>query len=227
VAPQDCHQAAFFLKAAYPYFESDSVHVVVVDPGVGSRRRVVAMRFESHYFIAPDNGLFSLILAGRSPQKLVAVDRSDFFLPQVSRTFHGRDIFAPVAAHLASGKPLEALGSPLGEETLHHLPLPRPPQRGPGFIDGTIIHVDHFGNLTTNIDLQELKAIEASGGLDGLKIRIAAHSIAGLSTCYTDAAVGIPLALFGSRGLLEIAVNQGDARRFFKVNRGATVRLEW
>jgi S-adenosyl-L-methionine hydrolase (adenosine-forming) len=227
VAPQDCYQAVFLLKAAYPYFEPGSVHVIVVDPGVGSGRRIVAMRFEGHIFIAPDNGIFSLILAGRAPQKLIKVDRRDWFLPTVSRTFHGRDIFAPVAAHLASGKPLEALGTTLTTARLHHLPLPRPPQRGPRFMVGTIVQVDHFGNLTTNIDLRELKEITGAAEMDRLKIRICDYTVAGLATCYADVPEGAPLALFGSRGLLEIAVNQGDAGRFFGVARGESVRLEW
>jgi S-adenosylmethionine hydrolase len=227
VAPQDRHQAAFLLKAAYPYFEGGSVHVVVVDPGVGSQRRIVAMHFEGHYFIAPDNGLFSLILAGHAPEKLVTVSRPAFFLPQVSRTFHGRDIFAPVAAHLALGKPLESLGAPLAVEKLHHLEPVPPPQKGPGFIAGTIVQVDHFGNLTTNISHRLLKNIGATPETADLKIRIHDFTIAGLSTCYADTPVGTPLAIVGSRDLLEISLNQGDARRFFGAARGDTVRLEW
>lgn len=227
VTPQDRHQAAFLLKNAYPYFQPGSVHVVVVDPGVGSQRRIVAMHFDGHYFIAPDNGIFSLILAGRTPQKLIAVDRRDWFLPQVSRTFHGRDIFAPVAAQLASGKQLGALGTTLDVETLHHLPPPRPPQRGQGHIAGSVVQVDHFGNLTTNIDHGLIKEIENVAEAADLKVRISDRVIRGLYTCYADAPVGTPLALVGSRGLLEIAVNQGDARRFFGVARGDAVRLEW
>jgi S-adenosyl-L-methionine hydrolase (adenosine-forming) len=227
VAPQDRHQAAFLLKSAYPYFAPGSVHVVVVDPGVGSRRRIVAMHFEGHYFIAPDNGIFSLLLTGRAPDELIAVDRHDWFLPQVSRTFHGRDIFAPVAAHLAAGKSLGALGTTLAMERLHHLPAPRPPQRGQGYVAGSVVQVDHFGNLTTNIDHGCIKEIETAAEAADLKIHVADQVIRGLSTCYADAAVGAPLVLMGSRGLLEIAVNQGDARRYFKVARGDAVRLEW
>jgi S-adenosylmethionine hydrolase len=227
VTPQDRQQAAFLLKNAYPYFQSGSVHVVVVDPGVGSQRRIVAMNFDGHYFIAPDNGIFSLLLEGRAPQKLVAVDSRDWFLPQVSRTFHGRDIFAPVAARLASGKPLEELGTTLAVETLHHLPPPCPPQRGREHIAGSVVQVDHFGNLTINIDHGLIKEIENVAPSADLKIHIADQVIRGLSSCYADAPVGTPLALVGSRGLLEIAVNQGDARRFFGVARGEAVRLEW
>jgi S-adenosyl-L-methionine hydrolase (adenosine-forming) len=227
VAPQDRHQAAFLLKAAYPYFESGSVHVVVVDPGVGSRRRIVAMRFDGHYFIAPDNGLLSLILCGRAPQELIVVDRPAFFLPQVSQTFHGRDIFAPVAAHLALGRSLGALGTRLAAANLHHLAPPPAPRQGPGFIAGTIVQVDHFGNLTTNIDHRLLKEMKVSPEAIDIRIRIGDHIVTGLCACYADAPAGTPVALFGSRGLLEVAVNQGDARRFFGVARGAAVRLEW
>jgi S-adenosyl-L-methionine hydrolase (adenosine-forming) len=227
VAPQDREQAAFLLKNAYPYFRSGSVHVVVVDPGVGSQRRIVAMQFDGHHFIAPDNGILGVILAGRTPQKLVAVERDSWFLPQVSQTFHGRDIFAPVAARLASGKPLEDLGTALALETLQHLPEPRPLLRGPGYIAGSVVQVDHFGNLTTNIDQGLIKEVEAAPEVADLKICVVDQIIKGLCTCYADAPEGTLLALVGSRGLLEIAVNQGDARRYLGVGRGGTVRLEW
>jgi S-adenosylmethionine hydrolase len=185
------------------------------------------MRFDDHYFIAPDNGLLSLILCGRAPQELVVVDQPAYFRPQVSRTFHGRDIFAPVAAHLALGTSLGNLGTRLAAAHLHHLAPPPAPRQGPGFIAGTIVQVDHFGNLTTNIEHRSLKEMMVSPDAADVRICIGDHILTGLSACYADTPAGTPVALFGSRGLLEVAVNQGDAGRFFGVARGASVRLEW
>jgi S-adenosylmethionine hydrolase len=233
VAPQDIQGAAFLLKAAYPYFEAGSVHLGVVDPGVGSGRRIVAMRFRGHFFILPDNGLGSLILDGQPPEDLVCLDNPEFFLPRVSGTFHGRDIFAPVAAHLASGTALGALGPALKPEALCPVNLPAPARSGEGTITGTIVQVDRFGNLTTNIDRRLLERAGAPWDdfpvetPDRIRIRIGTRVVAGLATCYADVPAGEPVALLGSRGLLEIAVNQGDAQRYFGVCRGDAVRLTW
>lgn len=227
VAPQDIHQAAFLLGAAYPYFTAGSVHVTIVDPGVGSDRCIVGMRFEGHYFIAPDNGLLALILKGRRPEILVEVSRTEFFLPRVSRTFHGRDIFAPVAAHLASGTALEALGPQLALEQLHPLSPPPAPVAVQGLIKGTIVHVDRFGNLTTNIGRQQLMEVQARADVTRVTIRVGGKTLKGLCVCYADAPVGRPLALVGSRELLEIAVNQGNAQRHLGVARGDAVELVW
>jgi S-adenosylmethionine hydrolase len=227
VEPQDIHQAAFLLGAAYPYFRAGSVHVIVVDPGVGGERCIVGMRFEGHFFIAPDNGLLALVLNGRRPEALVEVSRSEFFLPRVSRTFHGRDIFAPVAAHLASGTALEDLGPQLTLDQLHQLSHPPAPETGLGQIRGAIVQVDRFGNLTTNIGRRQL--IEAQTPSDGacVVIRVGGQTLKGLYARYADVPVGRPLALVGSRELLEIAVNQGNAQRHLGVARGDAVELVW
>jgi S-adenosylmethionine hydrolase len=230
VAPQDRFGAAFVLKAAYPYFAAGSVHVVVVDPGVGSRRRIVAMCFRGQKFILPDNGLCNLILEGQPPDQLVCVERPELFLPRVSGTFHGRDIFAPVAAQLSSGTDLARLGRPLSADALQPADFPAPARSGDGYIAGAIVQVDRFGNLTANIDGRLLEAAQApveGRGVRGVEIHIGAKVFTGLSTCYADVAVGHPVALLGSRGLLEIAVNQGHAGRYFGVSRGAAVRLQW
>jgi S-adenosylmethionine hydrolase len=227
VAPQEIHEAAFLLNAAYPYFAADSVHLVVVDPGVGSRRRIVAMRFEGQFFILPDNGLCGLILEGQPPERLVHLNRPEYHLPQVSGTFHGRDIFAPVAAHLAAGTDLGNLGTELPLDALAPVDLPSPARSGEDCIKGSIVQVDRFGNLTANIDRRLLKAARAPMAEGGVAVHIGAKIVTGFSTCYADVPVGHPLALFGSRGLLEIAVNQGHAGRYFGASRGAPVRLKW
>jgi S-adenosylmethionine hydrolase len=185
------------------------------------------MRFEEHYFVLPDNGLCRLILGDKTPQRLVHLDRPEYFLPRVSASFHGRDIFAPVGAHLVSGTKLDALGTTLSPEMLAPVDLPAAARRGQNYIVGSIVQVDRFGNLTTNIDLGLLEGARVSLDRPGVKIHIGHHTLAGLSTCYADAPRGQPVALIGSRGLLEIAVNQDHAGRYFGARRGDTVRLEW
>ena len=227
VGPQDIHQAAFLLEAAYPYFPAGSIHLAVVDPGVGSRRRIVAMGFKGQHFIAPDNGLLAAILKGGRPDTLVEVNQATFFLPGMSRTFHGRDIFAPVAAHLASGTAVDELGTQLAAEQLERLSLPPDPVIRLGEIRGAIVQVDHFGNLTTNIGQRQFE--EACAPSDGTRmmVQVGGRRIQGLCACYAEVAVGRPLALMGSRALLEIAVNQGSARRHFGASRGDEVRVVW
>lgn len=227
VETQDIHQAAFLLGAAYPYFGAGSVHVIVVDPGVGGDRRVVGMGFKNQFFIAPDNGLLALVLNGRRPEELVEVNRSEFFLPRVSSTFHGRDIFAPVAAHLASGTALETLGPQLTLNQLHRLSSQPAPEIGLGHIRGVIIQVDRFGNLTTNIGRRQLIEAQAPSDEGGVAVRVGGKTLKGLYACYADVPVGRPLVLMGSRELLEIAVNRGNARRQFEVSRGDTVEVVW
>lgn len=227
VAPQDLHQAVFLLGAAYPYFTTGSVHVIIVDPGVGSARRIVGMGFEGHYFIAPDNGILALLLKGRQPEMLVEVSRPEFFLPRVSQTFHGRDIFAPVAAHIASGTALEALGPPLTLERLHQPSLPPAPVTGHRQIKGAIVQVDRFGNLTTNIEQQQFKDARAPADETRMTVRVGGKTLKGLCACYADVPVGRLLALMGSRELLEIAVNQGNAQRHLGVVRGDAVEVVW
>jgi S-adenosyl-L-methionine hydrolase (adenosine-forming) len=227
VEPQDIYQAAFLLGAAYPYFGVGSVHVAVVDPGVGGDRRIVGMRFENQFFIAPDNGLLALVLNRRRPEELVEVSRSEFFLPRVGSTFHGRDIFAPVAAHLASGTALEALGPQLALDQLHRLSHPPAPEIGQGQIRGAIVQVDRFGNLTTNIGRRQLTEAQAPLDEGCVAVRVGGKTLKGLSACYADVPAGRPLVLMGSRELLEIAVNQGNARRQLEVSRGDTVEVVW
>lgn len=227
VAPQDIHQAAFLLGAATPYFSTGSIHVIVVDPGVGSQRRIVAMRFKGHSYIAPDNGLLTLILNGQKPEILVEVNRPGFFLPGVSQTFHGRDIFAPVAAHLASGTIVPELGTPLAPDQLQHQRLPPAPVTHVGRIEGTIVQVDGFGNLTTNIGRRQFEEAGAPSDGDRVSIRVGGKTISGLSACYADAPAGRPLALMGSRELLEIAVNLGNAQFYFGVERGQALVVDW
>ncbi len=229
VAPQAIAEGAFLLATSYRYFASDAIFVAVVDPGVGSERRPIALKTPHGTFVGPDNGLFGLVasecgvavprdggrasLAGSSVVGVVLAERR-YFLPDVSATFHGRDIFAPVAAHLSLGTPLEALGPPL--EEIVTLPVPRPERQGDRIV-GHVAHVDRFGNLITDVTEADLESLAHP------VIEVAGRRIAGISHHYAERA-GV-LALVGSSGRLEIAVNGGSAAAALGLRVGDSIIL--
>jgi len=195
-------QGAMILGSSYRYFPSGTLFVTIVDPGVGSSRRVIFAESSGYRFLAPDNGILSRVFSGEEPRQLISVENRDYFLPTVSSTFHGRDIFAPVAAHLIQGLDPLRLGPQLGEMVR----LPSPHRReGPGFIEGEVESIDKFGNLTTSID---------AGMLIGKRItRILYkdYTITGLSTSYSEGDEGEVISLINSLDHLEVAVNRGNA----------------
>ncbi len=206
IPPQDILTGAIALWRAAPFFPAWTIHVAVVDPGVGTSRRPMAARIGEQYFVGPDNGLFTpmIVDAEKVGGKTVFVhlDKPEYWLNNVSHTFHGRDIFAPVAAHLAMGVSLEALGSRFANPTRILLPQPEK------LTDGWRAHItviDAFGNLTTDLSASALEK------LDGLRIRIAGREIDGLSTSYGQRAVGDLVALVDSEGYVEVAVVNGNA----------------
>jgi S-adenosyl-L-methionine hydrolase (adenosine-forming) len=215
LAPQNIRRAAYILQRAAPYFPAGTVHLAVVDPGVGGERRPIAVRASSMTYVGPDNGLFSGALAQPSAQVFV-LDRPQYWLPDVSRTFHGRDIFAPVAAHLAHGAPLEEMGS-LSEEA-QRLALPEPKRLAPDLIEGEVAYVDHFGNLITNIPGAWL----AEGHWH---CEVHRHAIPQLSAAYSEVPPGGLLALISSTGTLEIAQHSGNAAQELSVAAGEPVIL--
>jgi len=149
ITAQDVMEAAYVLRSSVQYFPAGTVHLVVVDPGVGTDRKGVAIRSGVHRFVGPDNGVFSLVLDGQPPDELVELDRSQFWRTNSpSRTFHGRDIFAPVAAHLACGRTIRDVGTPIGHLQRLHWALPITDEQG---IQGWVQHIDRFGNCITNI----------------------------------------------------------------------------
>lgn len=225
IPPQDVMEAAYVLRQAAWTFPEDTVHLAVVDPGVGTSRRPLAARFRpagtdrEHLFVGPDNGLLSL-LSDDAPTRAVVLDRPEFWRSsRTSRTFHGRDVFAPVAAHLASGVPLRELGSPTEETASLRWPLPRADEQG---VEGSILHVDRFGNCVTNIRRETVEAHRADRPVS---VYAGSTIIRGLSETYAHAAAAEPLALFGSSGALEVSVNKGDAAQLLSLSRGASVRL--
>lgn len=220
IPPQDVIGAAYLLRASYACFPKGSLHAVIVDPGVGTERAIVAARFDGYLFLAPDNGLLPLVWNKHIPEELVAVENSNLFRKPVSHTFHGRDIFAPVAAHLAHAPDLRNIGRSIDPSRLRQLKHNGPrlePERG---ITGVIVAIDRFGNLITNIDASLLDRLASRTAFRRMVIRLGEHRIQGLTDRYADGAPGDPIALIGSRNCLEVAVNCGNAAEILHVARG-------
>lgn len=233
VRPGDIRQGAFLLGAAFPAFPPGTVHVAVVDPGVGSSRRAVALATGSATFVAPDNGLLSFVLEALSPGvwdlpspgplelrplvaglRAVVLTEERFWRRPVSQTFHGRDIFAPVAAHLAAGVPLEELGP--ATDRLLSFPVPRARRQADGSLAGEVLAVDRFGNLITSVREGELPP-------DPVEVEIGGRTLRGLSRSYVEAQ-GL-LAVVGSLGYLEVALRDGSATEALGLGVGAGVRV--
>lgn len=231
IPPQDIARAAFVLGTSSPFFPPGTVHLVVVDPGVGTERQAVIVRTPGADFVAPDNGVLSYIIepyltgpAGAKRRKLkaapglevVTISESRFWRSPVSATFHGRDIFAPVAAHLSLGIALSRFGEPVDALTV--LPLSRPSQSPDGTLVGSILHIDSFGNLITNVRSRDLPA-----GLKDITIEVGDKIIRGLSQTY-GAGKGL-LALIGSSDYLEISLKDGNAAAWLHVGAGDEVKI--
>jgi len=217
VRPQAVAEAGFLLATSAPYFPDSTVFVAVVDPGVGSERQIVCARTAGGVFLAPDNGLLTEVLQGQELLELIAVTERALFLPKVSQTFHGRDVFAPVAARLALGEPLANLGPAL--EDYRRLPLPAPSIGSRG-AEGTIRYVDRFGNLVSSIPAAGLPPVAAA--------QLGASSIPGpLRTSYVAVEAGQALLIEGSSGFVEVSLNGGDAARMLNSRVGATLNLSF
>ncbi|MBI5493433.1 MAG: SAM-dependent chlorinase/fluorinase [Deltaproteobacteria bacterium] len=215
VPPQDVRTGALLLADAYDYFPAGTIHVAVVDPGVGSARPAVAVATDGGFLVGPDNGLFSAVLETHPPRAVVRLTRARFHLPQVSPTFHGRDVFAPVAAALGRGVPLSDLGDPHGE--LVRRPLPRAVFTGDA-LRGEVLHVDAFGNLLTSVREEDLPRVG-----EPVVVCVGAHQIRGISRTFSDVAVAQSVAYAGSSGWLEVAVRDGNAARVLGAERGTAV----
>ncbi len=217
IPPQDVAAARFNLMNAVPYFPAGTVHVAVVDPGVGSERRAIALQTAQGYLVGPDNGIFDGVLQMGGAIAGVELTNPIYWRdPNPSDTFHGRDLFAPAAAHLASGVPLAKLGRAVDLASLVTLALPSWQRQG-CCITGCIQYLDHFGNAVTTIP---------QGAIAGQawRVEVAEHSLPGHTT-YSAVAVGEPLALVGSHGLIELAVNSGSARENLQLHVGDRVAV--
>ena len=223
IAPQDVHEAAFVLDSSYPFFPQRAVHLVVVDPGVGSDRRAIAVSSRAGRFIAPDNGVLSHVLAREEVEMVVELTDARYRLPLVSDTFHGRDVFAPAAAHLAAGVPMTDLGPAVPDPVTMSLPLLT---IGADGVVGEVLHVDRFGNAVTSIcrltrngtalSLDPAYSVTGEVGLVSFaahkaRVVVAGRMIHGVHRTYADVEPGEAVALVGSSGHLEIGIRAGNA----------------
>ena len=215
-------QAALMLGRCTPYFPEDSIHVVVVDPGVGTGRRGLAARLGNQWFVGPDNGLLTQMWqraqAMQLPVEIVHLTSARYWLEDISAIFHGRDIFAPVAAHLAAGVPLSNFGPPVSDPILIHIPQPERIATG---WQGTILHVDAFGNLSTNLERRHFPASPS------VEIRLADASIFGLVRTFGEGRPGELVALFDSSGMLSICVVNGNAAARLGVKTGDSLEARF
>lgn len=225
VQPQNIREAALILARSAPYFPSGSVHVVVVDPGVGTARRPMAAKIGHQYYVGPDNGTITLLLERAESEGLdcqfIHLDQPRFWLDKVSYVFHGRDIFAPVAGHLARGVSLAELGTRFLDPV--RLTLPRPEQTVNGW-RGEIIHIDHFGNLASNIRVENLAS--ALTQMDKITVSLAGERIHGMVNTFGERQPGDLVALLGSTGNLIVSVVNGSAAERLGVKVGETISVE-
>jgi len=216
IPPQDVLSAGFLLFTAYKYFPEGTVHVVVVDPGVGGSRKILACRARGGIFVVPDNGVITFIANKEGLDEIYSVENEEYFLHPVSRTFHARDIFAPVAAHLALGVEMKKLGRRVRAEDIVHLEDAFTVRHYNGNVRGKIIWVDHFGNLITNISQEVVR----KNNLKAVKI---GSLVIPIVEKYCDVEKGELVAVIGGTGFLEVAVNFGSARDKLGVGVGEVV----
>lgn len=218
IPPQDVFAAALFLAAAVPFFPKGTVHCVVVDPGVGTARLPIALEAGDQFFVAPDNGVVSLHVRRHPVGDVRMISIRHHLMDTISATFHGRDIFAPAAAALARGTSLEELGEHIGTLTMLEVPVVK---KDGHCLTGVVMHVDRFGNAIANIRREDFEGGAPCG------IRAGRARLDHLSETYGDVEAGKPLALFGSSGYLEIAVNRGNAHAQLGIGRGHHVEVQF
>ena len=219
VAPQDVRMGALMLEDATRWFPPGTIHVAVIDPGVGTERPIVFAEIGKQRYIAPDNGLLSRITLHEPASRIIAVENPRYWHPVVSETFHGRDIMGPVAAHVASGIDPADLGTALSK--IHLIEWPQP-QETDHAVTGEIIAVDHFGNLISNITTEHLGA----GDRAALKVTCGGRTLAGLRRTYGEEQPGTLVALVGSTERLEVAVVDGNASRELGLGVGGLIRVD-
>lgn len=222
VPPYDVEAGAFTLRAAFETFPEGTVHLAVVDPGVGSARRAVAVEGRGHTFVGPDNGLFGHVYERIAPFRVFQLTNTNFFRREVSPTFHGRDIFAPVAGALARGVRAEELGPEVFDFV--RLPSATIERAAEGTLTASVIHVDRFGNLVTNITPEDLSEAAVARGAH---LKISGREVRRFRRFFAEdgEAVGEPFAVWGSAGLLEVAVFRDSAARVLGVGRGDKVEV--
>ncbi len=220
IAPHGVVQAAFVLRQIWSWFPAGTIHVVVVDPGVGTGRHILVGRYSDRIAIAPDNGILSFVHRDGQLQELRVIENRQYFAGPLSRTFHGRDVMAPVAAHIAKGVRLADLG-PLTDR-LEVLDLPHVRRESSG-LTGEVLYLDRFGNLITNISQLDVASLTSRRGK--VIAFVGDREVGPIQSTYGDVEVGSPVALVGSTQMLEVAVNRGSAAAFFDAGIGTSVAL--
>jgi hypothetical protein len=218
----DILDGALALAQSYAYFPPRTVHLVVVDPGVGSARRPILATSEQHNFVAPDNGVLSLMYAREQRLSVRHINAEHYYLQPVSNTFHGRDIFAPVAAYLAKGVDQEKFGEEITDYVRFNAPKPKPADGNT--LRGVVLRVDRFGNLITNFTPQDAPAL-FQNDVPPFKIVIGKREVASMRTSYSEGAPGELFAIVGSMGFIEIAANRGSAAQLIPAAKGTEVLL--
>ena len=220
ITPQDVMEAAHVLSSAASCYPAGTVHLVVVDPGVGTDRRCVALEQGGHFYVGPDNGIFSLLLKNSVPDRIIELDRPQFWrTPEPSKTFHGRDIFASVAGHLVSGRMLDELGSTVLDIRTMHWAMPISDDQG---IQGWVVHVDGFGNCITNIVRAEFEELQHGRAF---KCYVGNAILDGMQMTYSDTSPGDILVLFNSDDFLEVAINRGNASSMMDIKKGTSINV--
>jgi len=218
ITPFEIPEGGFVAAETYRHFPPKTIHVVVVDPGVGTARRPILAEAARQYFVAPDNGVLSMILS-REKHKVRALTAERYFLKDVSRTFHGRDVFAPVAAHLAKGVPASRFGKPINDYL--RSTFGQPTRTGKRIWTGNILKIDRFGNLITNLHIDEFPGIRQRP----FELMVGPYRIFQFVTTFAEGNFGELLVIAGSSGFLEVAVNQGSAAKTIGCATGAQVDL--
>lgn len=212
----DLRAGAFALAAGYRYFPKGTVHVAIVDPGVGGPRRAIAVRTERYVFVGPDNGVLSLALANEEVRTVRLLQNPKLFLKEISGTFHGRDIFAPVAAHLSKGVAFKKLGARAGSYLQLDWPQPTVTKDA---VQGEVVHLDRFGNAITNIPSRALPPDRP------LQVNLPQGRSCPMELFYAAVSPGQPVAVVGSTGYLEIAINGGSATATLNLQNGTPIRV--
>lgn len=208
ISPQNIIEAAFVLNESIPYFRENTIFLAIVDPQVGSNRRGIVVKSSERFFIGPDNGIFEFIYKS-GDFEIYEIIKKDFFFKNISNTFHGRDIFAPLAAFIASGKDIKDIIKKIDDPVRLNIPTPEVTEKT---ITGEIIYIDCFGNLITNIPYNVLQDYRCS-------LKFKNRRLGRIRTCYSDVPKGFPVAVVGSSGMIEISVYMGSAQKWFNIKR--------
>lgn len=221
IPPQDIFKAGFVLKNSYRYFPDNSIHLVVVDPGVGSKRRAILVEAGDHFFIGPDNGVFTFIYELETTKRVIELTNERYFLQNISKTFHGRDIFAPVAAHLSRSISPESFGDICNDVVRISIPKP---EIESGTIKGIVSHIDSFGNLVSNIPEDLFTKPKREGEY---KIFIGKEILRKVNDSYSEVKEGEVVAIFGSSGYLEISTRNQNAQQKLGLDKGCEIKVEF